>query len=239
MVTLTITDSFVSALTELDASDAKRVIAFLDKLVREPSARGLRPEIVHDAADRTIRSYKVTHDLRAIAHIEGDTVLLLFVARHDKAYAWARDRCIECHPVTGEIQVVADPSQAVSRLAAAQAVNDAQRIAASAARIDGGLFDGVTDDALLSAGVPASWLATIRMVRTDDMLLSIAGDLPAAVAERLIDLAVERGTADASSRQALESGAQIRAAGRTWLCVSSEDVCHLLEMTDADRGLGV
>lgn len=101
-----IADSFLEAVAALDPGDRKRVVAFLEKLLQAPDAAGMRPEIVHDAADRAIRSFKVTHDLRAIAHVDGDALLLLFAARHDRAYAWARDRCIECHPLTGERRLV-------------------------------------------------------------------------------------------------------------------------------------
>lgn len=102
-------DSFLHALAELSASDVKRVAAFLDKLVHEPDAAGLRPEVVHDAADRAIRSLKISHDLRAIARIEGDRLLLLWAARHDRAYTWAREHCFECDPLTSGIDVVERP----------------------------------------------------------------------------------------------------------------------------------
>lgn len=111
MPNLAIAETFLSALRDLDRTDAKRAIAFVDKLVRAPEANSLRPEIVHDAADRSVRSFKVTHDLRAIARIDGDRLLLLFVARHDRAYAWARDRCVECHP-TGELYLVSKAAAA-------------------------------------------------------------------------------------------------------------------------------
>ena len=116
------TDSFIEALTELAPGDGKRVAAFLDKLVHAPDAAGLRPEIVHEAGDRTIRSLKVTHDLRAIGHIDGDEIVLLYVGQHDDAYAWASKRCIECHPVTGEMQIVEDPAEAEQKLASHGAV---------------------------------------------------------------------------------------------------------------------
>lgn len=106
MAEILIADSFLDALTALDGGDRRRAVAFLEKLLQAPDAAGMRPEIVHDAADRAIRSFKVTHDLRAIAHVDGETLLLLFVSRHDRAYAWARDRCIECHPLTGERRLV-------------------------------------------------------------------------------------------------------------------------------------
>jgi len=98
MPTISLSDNFLDALADLDGADARRVARFLAKLVRAPVTGALHPEIVHDAADRTVRSLRVTHDMRAIVHVNGDAWLLLFVARHDRAYAWARDHCIECGP---------------------------------------------------------------------------------------------------------------------------------------------
>ena len=103
MPRIAIADSFLDSLAELDPSDAKRVALFLDKLVHAPETSSLRPEIVHDAADRSVRSFKVTHDLRAITRVASEGLTLLFVARHDRAYAWARNRCIDCHGDAGEL----------------------------------------------------------------------------------------------------------------------------------------
>lgn len=109
MTQVAIAESFTDALKKLDVSDAKRAISFLAKLVRDPAAPGFRPRIVHDAADRTIRSINVTHDLRAIAHADGERIVVLHVARHDRAYVWARERCIACHDQTGEVFLVSAP----------------------------------------------------------------------------------------------------------------------------------
>lgn len=106
MLRIALTDTFLDALKALDPMDSRRTAAFIDKLLRAPEAASLRPEIVHDAADRTVRSLRVTHDLRAIAHMDGNLVLLLFVARHDRAYAWARDRCVTCHAESRELWLV-------------------------------------------------------------------------------------------------------------------------------------
>lgn len=96
MPAISLTDSFLDALADLDGADAKRVARFLAKLLRAPETAALHPEIVHDAADRTVRSLRVTRDMRAILHVSGESWVLLFVARHDRAYAWARDHCVEC-----------------------------------------------------------------------------------------------------------------------------------------------
>lgn len=106
MPTVSVSEGFLDAWADLDPVDGKRVGAFLEKLIGAPEAASLRPEIVHDAADRSVRSFKVTHDLRALAWAGGDQLLLLHVARHDRAYTWARTHCVNCHPVTGEYLVV-------------------------------------------------------------------------------------------------------------------------------------
>lgn len=106
MPKISMTEEFISSLAHLDGADAKRVAAFLDKIVREPDTSGLHMEIVHNAGDRAVRSMRVTQDLRAIVCVEVDRVLLLHVAHHDAAYAWAREHCVVCDPVDATLEVV-------------------------------------------------------------------------------------------------------------------------------------
>ncbi len=235
------TDSFIEALTDLSPGDGKRVAAFLDKLVHAPDAAGLRPEIVHDAGDRTIRSLKVTHDLRAIGHIDSDEIVLLYVGQHDEAYAWASKRCIECHPVTGEMQIVEDPAEAEQRLASHGAVTHASRIAGGQAPA-AGLFSGFTDDYLLSLGVPPSWLPTVRMIYNDDMLLSVAPDLPTVVSDRLVRLATGEfvGPGGVAPPLAADAPAGQPTEDRYRVCtvVDGETLCELLSEVGLDRLAG-
>lgn len=102
---LALSDSFIDALCKLEHVDARRASAFVDKLLTEPDTRGLHEEMVKDAHNRSVRSFHVTREMRAIGHIEGDTLVLLWVDRHDRAYAWARSRCIECAAHDAEILV--------------------------------------------------------------------------------------------------------------------------------------
>jgi mRNA-degrading endonuclease RelE of RelBE toxin-antitoxin system len=106
MPKISMTEEFVSSLARLDGADARRTAAFLDKVVREPDASALHPEIVHDAGDRAIRSMRVTQDLRAIVCVESDRIVLLHVAHHDAAYAWAREHCVACDPIDESLEVV-------------------------------------------------------------------------------------------------------------------------------------
>ena len=110
MTEIALARSFIDALAHLEPVATKRTAAFLDRLVRDPNLPGLRSEIVHDAGDRSIRSLRVTDDLRAIAQISADRLLLLFVAHHDEAYLWARGHCIDCSADNTEVAVM--PSKA-------------------------------------------------------------------------------------------------------------------------------
>gem|GEM_PF-2255727 len=119
---ISIADSFLDSARALDTADARRASAFAEKLVVAPEASGLHPEIVHKAHDRAVRSFRVTQDMRAITHIAGDRFLLLFVARHDVAYAWARGHCIECIVDGEEVRVrltliAADGSRGIEPIA--------------------------------------------------------------------------------------------------------------------------
>lgn len=103
---ISLADGFLHALARLSPADVKRTALFLDKLVHQFDAAGFRPERVHDAADPRIHSFKVTHDLRAIVHVEGEDLVLLWVDRHDRAYVWARAHCMECDEREGVVRVV-------------------------------------------------------------------------------------------------------------------------------------
>jgi hypothetical protein len=119
MMRLAMTEQFIGALASLEGADAKRVAAFLDRIVRQPADAPIATEIVHDAGDRTVRSMRVTRELRAIVCIEADRVVLLYVAHHDAAYAWARDHCVRCHPLDGALEVVTIDTAPTARPAAA------------------------------------------------------------------------------------------------------------------------
>jgi hypothetical protein len=98
---IALTHTFVSAMAGLEPAATKRVAAFLDKLLRDPRAASLHAELVHSAPDRDVRSLRVTGELRAIARLVGDELLLLFVGHHDEAYSWAAEHCYGCEPPGG------------------------------------------------------------------------------------------------------------------------------------------
>jgi hypothetical protein len=102
---ISISDSYLAAMRALDRADARRASAFAEKLVSSADTVGFHMEIVHEARDRAVRSFRVTKDMRAIAHLDCGRLLLLYVDRHDAAYSWARGHCIECLVEGEEVRV--------------------------------------------------------------------------------------------------------------------------------------
>ncbi|MBI5231625.1 MAG: hypothetical protein HY876_05625 [Coriobacteriales bacterium] len=222
MARVAMSESFIDALAALDSGDAKRTASFLEKMTHAENVSAFRPEKVHSSPDRTIRSLRVTKDLRAIAHVSGDEWLLLYVARHDVAYAWARDKCVMCHPVTGELQVVADPHRAEGRLATWEQPREP------------GLFDDLTDRYLLSIGTPPEWIPTLRQIKSEEMFLAVAGDLPAGIAERLMRVATGE-LVPPRLRPESELAADADEHTESWICTvgDADTLCRLLD----DRGI--
>src|SRR3954447_18261487 len=99
-------DSFTSALARLPAAEAKAVKATVVDLQIDPSGKGLSFHRLDRPRDPNFWSVRVSRDLRLIVHRSDDSLLVAYVDRHDKAYAWAERRRIEAHPSTGAIQIV-------------------------------------------------------------------------------------------------------------------------------------
>ena len=129
--------------------------------------------------DPKIWSARITQELRAILHRDGETNLLLYAGHHDDSYQWAERRRVENHSVTGALQVVE----------VAETVREELPWAAEVPSKKGGLLRAHADDYLVSLGVPSDWLPVLRAVETDDQLLEVVAKLPTDLAERLLRIA--------------------------------------------------
>src|SRR5207248_8327528 len=67
---------------------------------------GLSFHKLEKAKDKSFWSVRVSRDIRLIVHKSAASLLLCYVAHHDKAYAWAERRKLETHPKTGAAQLV-------------------------------------------------------------------------------------------------------------------------------------
>ena len=169
-----------SSLGQLVAKEQARVIDFISTFQANPAHPGVSLERLTRVRSKNLWSGRITRDLRAILHKDGETWAILYAAHHDPAYDWAERREIGRHSVTGALQIVE----------AVETVREVERIVDIVVQPEAlPLFQGHDDAYLLSLGLPESWLPTLRRVRDDDQLLAICEKLPEDVAERLFSVA--------------------------------------------------
>jgi len=177
-MTIAVADSFYAAYQKLGTNDQARAGEFIMKFAASPSSPGLNLERVQHAIDKGMRSARVSRDVRAIVHVSDGRYVALHVGEHDEAYKWAEKRRVENHPVTGVLQVVP-----VAEAVLTQTEPKAQAQTAFFA------VEDHDDEYLVSLGVPADWLPTVRKISSDDELIEVCSLIGEDVAERLIDLA--------------------------------------------------
>jgi mRNA-degrading endonuclease RelE of RelBE toxin-antitoxin system len=177
MVAVSISKTFSASTKKLSAPDRGRVLDFLTKFMEDPSSPGLNFESIQGAKDTSIKSARITQDLRTILHQCDGMLTLLFAGHHEDAYRWANHRRVENHPVTGTLQIVETTESVQQEITATAPTYEAPKVFAD--------FD---DDYLLSLGVPQDWLTIVRQIQNDDQLLTVCQKLPEEVAESLLTL---------------------------------------------------
>jgi mRNA-degrading endonuclease RelE of RelBE toxin-antitoxin system len=177
-----IAETFTDSLTKLTADEQKLTKTTAFDLQVNPTSPGLQFHKLDRAKDKNFWSVRVGRDIRIIVHRAAGSLLLCYVAHHDKAYDWAERRKLEVHPRTGAAQFV-EIRERVEQIIVPQYV-EAKR--AEPARAP--LFSGVAEERLLEYGVPKEWVAEVRTA-TEDNVLTIVSHLPQEAAEALLELA--------------------------------------------------
>ena len=137
---------------------------------------------LYKAKDKNFWSVRVSGDIRLIVHKTKTSLLLCYAGHHDKAYDWAERRRLETHPKTGAAQLV-EIRETVKEILIPTYVATPKPAAAKRP-----LFEGMSDDDLLTYGVPPEWLSEVRQVDEDTLLL-LTDQLPGEAAEALLELA--------------------------------------------------
>lgn len=176
-----IASTFQDSLLKLPSQEQKAVKTAAFDLQLNPAHPGLQFHRIERARDPNFWSARVSRDIRLIIHKTAASLLLCYVDHHDAAYDWAMRRKIERHPRTGAAQLV-EIRERVEEIPVYQSVTVAMPTAKPL------LFDGYSDDTLLSYGVPEEWLADVRLAN-EDSLFTLAEHLPQESAEALLELA--------------------------------------------------
>ncbi|MHB8880076.1 MAG: UvrD-helicase domain-containing protein [Thermodesulfovibrionales bacterium] len=177
-----ISDTFTDSLAKLAGEEQKAVKTTAFDLQMNPSSPGMQFHKLDKAKDKNFWSIRVSSDIRIIVHRAAESLLLCYVAHHDDAYRWAEKRKLEIHPKTGAAQLV-EIRERIEEITIPRYV-DAVR--PEQPKLP--LFAHVSEDTLLSYGVPKEWMQDVRQA-DEDSLLALADHLPGEAAEALLDLA--------------------------------------------------
>lgn len=177
MPTVAIASEFLEAFARIPRAQQRKVREFTEKFKADPKSAAINYEKIHAVKDPKVRSVRIDQKYRAIVlHPEqGDVYVLMWVDNHDEAMAWAGKRLFEINPRTGALQVIS--------------VNEMQLSPMAKPVSRSGLMAHFDDDLLLSFGVPAVLLPSVRAVEKSDELLLLTKHLPAEAAESLLWLA--------------------------------------------------
>ncbi len=177
-----IADTFTDSLARLTGEEQKLVKTTAFDLQMNPASPGLSFHRLDRAKDRNFWSVRVGRDIRLIVHKTASSILLCYVDHHDPAYAWAERRKLETHPRTGAAQLV-EIRERVEEIQVPVFIELQQPNPTAPL-----LFAGISDDVLLSYGVPPEWLGDVRQA-TEDSILDLTDHLPSEAAEALLELA--------------------------------------------------
>lgn len=183
---LRIADTFTDSLARLTPDEQKSVKNTAFDLQINPASPGMNFHRLEKPRDKNFFSVRINDDIRLILHRTQSSLLLCYVDHHDKAYQWAERRKLETHPKTGAAQFV-EIRQRIEEVVVPKYVEPiTAEITCPKKQLP--LFPSVTDDELLSYGVPPDWLALVKDAN-EDSLLEIVEHLPQEAAEALLELA--------------------------------------------------
>ena len=182
-----IADTFTDSLAKLDGDEQKQIKTTAFDLQMNPANPGMQFHKLGRAKDPNFWSVRVSRDIRLILHKTDKSLLLCYVNHHDKAYQWAERRKLETHPKTGAAQIV-QVREMVREITIPKYVAQVGVPVDEPAPSKPLLFADISDDNLLSYGVPAEWLDDVRGA-DEDSVLELADHLPGEAAEALLELA--------------------------------------------------
>ncbi|MGN0879030.1 MAG: UvrD-helicase domain-containing protein [Oligosphaeraceae bacterium] len=183
-ISVSISMDFLKAYARIPASQQRRVREFAQLFQANPTSPGIHYESIRGAADPNLKSARIDKDYRAViaSPQAGNVYILLWVDKHEDAYRWAERKRLLVNPHTGSLQLMQ--------------VDDLQPPPTPAALPDqpppttpAALFDHLSDEQLLTLGIPAPCLPQVRAIRSEDDLCNQEDKLPQDAYQALFMLA--------------------------------------------------
>ncbi len=182
-----IADTSTYSLAKLTGKEQKQVKTTAFDLQLNPANPRMQFHKLDRAKDPKFWSVRVSRDIRLIVNKTDKSLLLCYVNHHDRAYQWAERRKLETHPKTGAAQIV-EVREMVREITVPKYVAQIVVPVDEPPPSKPLLFPDISEDNLLSYGVPAEWLDDVRSA-DEDSVLELADHLPGEAAEALLGLA--------------------------------------------------
>ena len=187
---------FLTAFSRLPDKQQRKVRRFLEEFSARPTDSTFNYEKIYAAKDPNLRSVRLDGDYRGIVlkPQSGNVYVLLWVDKHDDAYAWATRRTCSVHPTTGTMQVILT-NEAVEEAVANTAVAETRH-----ADLEPGqkpLFAAITDEEFASLSVPDSLLPNVRAVTKEQDIDLLENLLPREAFEAVFLLGAGYSVAEA------------------------------------------
>jgi hypothetical protein len=177
---LAISDEFFDAYSRLPRNAQGKVSEFINRFRQDPTRPGLNYESIQDSRDKRMKSVRVDQAHRAIVlkPDSGNVYILLWIAKHDDAYTWARRKVCRVNEVSGALQIidVEDVEATTEQLSQEKTQQP-------------GRFDPIADRQLMQLGVPEILLPAVRQVTTDEGVDQLLPHLPREASDALLMLA--------------------------------------------------
>ncbi|WPF88873.1 UvrD-helicase domain-containing protein [Cyanobacterium aponinum AL20118] len=171
---------FLQSFSNLPLKTQNKTRRFIDKFKENPTLSGLNYENITNARDSQLKSVRVDDNYRAIVRKpeKGNTYLLLWVDKHDRAYEWAQNRVCKINPESGAIQII-DIEQ-VKKIE--------EDINKDKTGIEIGRFKDIPAKDLLRLGIPEEYLTAVYAVVTDADIDQLLPELPEEAADAVLML---------------------------------------------------
>lgn len=176
-----LSNEFLIQLSKLPASVHTKVMKWAIQFQSDPKSPGINYENIHAARDPNLKSVRIDKDWRGIIFkpASGDVYVLLYVDHHDSAYRWAEGRKLTINPVTGAMQMVAfAPEQAAASATLPPETQPSSPTEPPKQETASPLFAALSDQELMSLGVPEELIAAVRLIASDADLDGLQSRLP-------------------------------------------------------------
>jgi hypothetical protein len=198
---VSIGDSFLKSMFALPDHIMKKVRETITKFQHDPTSPGLNYEKINAAPDPRLHSIRIDQNYRGIVlkSEKGDAYILLWVDKHDEAYAWACTKRTGVHPQSGAIQIVeVTTEESAPQPLPAPIAGESEQAP--------DIFVSFTDGDLRQLGATDETLNLIRSIKDEPMLEQLQRRFTPQVYDALFRLACGEGYDEVLEELGIEVG---------------------------------